>query len=170
MSREALYFTWMSITALYVAAIIFVLGFALLRGRSAEKYGALVYFASVVLSTIVNVVWSSDRAVIFEMTCDAAAAVGFLLLALRFNSLWLGAAMMVKGVQLALHATHLTDHQDLVVAGTNVYALGLTLISFVILGIIFGGTLASVRHGRRTRAAAVAPGGARDPRVAPAQA
>ena len=103
------------------------------------------------------------QAVVLEMVCDSCAAAGFLVLALRYNSVWLGAAMMVKGAQLALHATHLTDHEDPHVAGANLYALGLTVISFAILGIILAGTIASVGARRRaasTPAGAAAPGSA----------
>ena len=167
MTREALNLIWLGILALYAGGLLSVVGFAMLKGRPSERYGAVVYLASVLISTLLNSVFLGAQAVVLEMVCDSCAAVGFLALALRYNSLWLGAAMMVKGVQLALHATHLTDGQDLVIAGTNVYALGLTFISFAILGIIFGGTLASVRERRRAPAETRSARGSASGRPAP---
>jgi hypothetical protein len=83
---------------------------------------------------------------------DAPVAVVFLVLAIRYNSLWLGAAMMFKGVQLSLHATHLTDEADSKIAGANVYSLELCFVSLLISAALIGGTFAAIRERRARRA------------------
>ena len=60
--------------------------------------------------------------------------------------------MIAKGLQLLLHTTHLTDVEDIKMGGLNLYAFSLTLISFIILMIILGGTLSSMRARRRDAA------------------
>ncbi len=57
--------------------------------------------------------------------------------------------MMIKGVQLAMHATHLTDADDPHFAGMNLYAVSLDLINLMISFTIIGGTLASTRARRK---------------------
>ena len=139
--------------ALYAVFLGVMLGVCLLawfKGRPADKYGALVFLASVGATMALEFGTGSLNPLVPELFFDGLEAAGFLFLAVRYNNLWLGAAMIAKGLQLALHATHLTDTQDPALGRINLYAASLTLISFIILMIILGGTLASIRARRAT--------------------
>ncbi len=77
---------------------------------------------------------------------------------MRFNSLWLGLAMVFSGVQLALHAAHFTDQADFSFGSVNGYILMLDLTNLLTLLSILGGTLASIRARHAGRDALTAHG------------
>ena len=145
--------------------VIVVIGsclFALIKGSGAERWGAALFVAANLGTLAFEMITGQNTPVTAEMFLDTAVAIGFLVLAIRYNNLWLGAAMMVKGVQLGVHATRLTDGEDAMVGGANLYALSLDLIAMVICAILFFGTLASIRRRKALRlqkssAAASAP-------------
>ncbi len=99
----------------------------------------------------VEIITRQSTPVTAELFFDTAVAVGFLALAIRYNNLWVGAAMMVKGLQLAVHATRLTDGADTIAGGVNLYAASLNLISLVICLILTGGTFATMRQRAKKR-------------------
>jgi hypothetical protein len=132
-------------TALLVGSCVL----AWFKGRQAERFGALLYFASALFDFVMRIGTGQNLAIVPELLVDALVAVGFLVLAIRYNSLWLGAAMMLKGVQLALHATHLTDESDIYIAGWNIYALSLNAVTVAISLTILLGTIASIRARRQ---------------------
>jgi hypothetical protein len=59
--------------------------------------------------------------------------------------------MMVKGLQLGVHGTRLTDGADTIAGGINLYAASLNLISLVICLILAGGTFAAMRQRAKNR-------------------
>lgn len=120
--------------------------FAWFKGGPAERYGAALFCISATGTFAFEILTGISTPVIFELFLDTAVAVGFLGLAIRYNNLWLGAAMMVKGVQLGIHATHLTDGEDPMFLGFNMYAAGLNLISLLICIILISGTAVSARQ------------------------
>ncbi len=124
---------------------------AWIRGGLAERLGAGLYFASASFDVAIRLATGQALAIVPELMFDGLVAVGFLVLAIRYNSLWLGAAMMLKGVQLALHAAHLTDGADLHIGPFNVYTLSLGVVSMLISSTIIAGTIAGMRSRRRTR-------------------
>jgi hypothetical protein len=154
MTSEARLIWDIAIYGLFLGSVIGICGFAWWKGRPAEKYGALLYVLSLAATMVLEFGAGSLKPIVPELFFDGLAAIGFLYLAIRYNNLWLGAAMMLNGVQLALHATRLTETSEAGVSGSiNIYALGLTLVSFAILLVILGGTLAGL-HVRRKSVAA----------------
>ena len=151
MTSEARFIADLVLYLVFGGAFFGVCLFAWLKGRTPERYGAALYFLSVSATLAFQLLTGQATPVVPELFFDAIVASGFLYLAVRYNSPWLGFAMIVKGLQLALHAIHLTDISDPVAGGLNLYAASLELISFVILGAIFCGTLASLRERRSTR-------------------
>jgi hypothetical protein len=123
--------------------------FAWLKGRPAERYGALAYALAALASLALSVLAKWEMPMLPTLGLDGLVAVVFLVLAVRYNNLWLGAAMMLKGVQLGLHATHLTTGADPRWAGANLYYLELCLVSVLISATLFAGTLAGMRERRR---------------------
>ncbi len=131
--------------------------FAWFKGGGAERYGAALFWISGLGTLGFEMVTGQATPVLEELFLDMAVAIGFLALSIRYNNLWLGAAMMVKGLQLAVHSTHLTDGEDPYLAGFNLYAASLNLISLLICGILIGGTVSSIRRRMRERREAVSP-------------
>jgi hypothetical protein len=131
--------------------IVGVCLFAWLKGRPAEKYGSTVFTASSLGAFAFEVVTGQAIPLAPEMFMDTAVAASFLVLAIRYNNLWLGAAMIVKGAQLALHGFHLTDMDDTQVAGFNLYTASLNLIAILIVLIFLTATVSSVRVRQQAR-------------------
>ena len=124
--------------------------FAWFKGGPAERYGGAIYTASV-LGEFLLVLAGYNLPTLAELGLDSLVATGFLWLAIRYNSLWLGAAMMIKGLQLGLHAMHLTDMTDPTFKFFNLYLLALDLISLMISLTILLATLASMRAQRKAK-------------------
>ena len=140
--------------------------FAWFKGGPAERLGSSLFSASVLGTTLAELVTGQGTPVMYELFLDTGVAIGFLALSIRYNNLWLGAAMIVKGVQLAIHATHLTDGDDPYFLGFNLYAAGLNLISLLISFIMLGGAIATICQRVRRRSEAhevVLPAGGRVP-------
>jgi hypothetical protein len=143
--------------------------FAWIKGGAAERWGALLYAGATLLTMGFELATGQSTPVVEELFLDTAEAAGFLALAVCYNNLWVGVAMMVKGMQLAIHATHLTDGEDPMFLGFNLYAAGLNLDSLLICLILAGGTFAAMRQrAKRRREAAAAPRSPslREPRIA----
>jgi hypothetical protein len=119
--------------------------FAWFKGGPADRIGGALFGIAVLATVGFELITGQSTPVVPELLLDTTVATGFLGLAIRFNSLWLGAAMIVAGIQLAVHATHLTDGEDPMFAGFNLYAASLNLISLVICLILIAGTMASIR-------------------------
>jgi hypothetical protein len=85
--------------------------------------------------------------------CDLALAVGLLVLAIRYSSMWLGAAMLLQSLGLGLHGLELV--------GDGVSRLGYRMavgaMSDLMLLCVIGGTLASARRQWAERKGKTAP-------------
>ena len=136
--------------------------FAWIKGGPAERYGCTLFGGAIVFTIVTQMLTGQSTPVIGELFLDTAVAVGFLALAICYNNLWLGAAMMVKGLQLAVHATRLTDGEDAVAGGVDLYAASLNLIALLICLILLGGTVATMRRRARQRRAAAAASSRQD--------
>ena len=139
----------LTLFAVFFGGLVIVCILAWLKGRPAERYGATYYLVSVAGTTALELITGKATPAVPELFLDASVAICFLWLAIRYNNLWLGGAMMVKGLQLALHSIHLTDGTDPSVGGVNLYAAGLSLISFTIVTIIGAGTVVGIVERRR---------------------
>ncbi len=150
----------MVITLIGLALLAAVFGFALWKGDVAARLGAAVYTVAWLVTIGVEIYTNSvPFAVILSL--DTLVATVFLVLAIRYNSLWLGAAMMLQGIQLGMHAMYFTSAPDVSFYGYNVFALVLNLISLFILITIAGAVGATVfrRAQQRRWAARRAPAG-----------
>lgn len=139
-----------SLNALLVGSCVY----AIVKGRPAERLGGLLYLISFLFDTVIALVNGKFVGMVPVLMFDAAVAVGFLVLAIRYNNLWLGAVMMLKGVQLAFHATHLTDETDMHIGALNIYVLGVNATCIMIALTLIMATRSSVRA-RRSRQQAV---------------
>jgi len=151
MTSEARFFVNAAIVPLCTLSPVAACLFAWFKGGPAERFGSTLFTLSVLGTTLAELITGQGTPVLQELFLDFGVAVGFLALAIRYNNLWLGAAMMVKGLQLAIHATHLTDGEDPTVFGFNLYAALLNIISLVICFILVGGTVSVMRQRARRR-------------------
>ena len=141
----------MVITLIGLALLAAVFALAMWKGDVAARLGAAAY-AGAWLLTIGVELYTNSIPFALILSLDTFVATAFLVLAIRYNSLWLGAGMMLQGVQLGMHAMYFTSTPDTTFMGFNLFALVLNLISLVILITIagaVGGTLYKrVRHRR----------------------
>jgi hypothetical protein len=144
------------ITLIGLSLLAAVFALAMWKGDVAARLGAIVYAGAWLVAIGVELYTNTvPFAVILSL--DTLVATAFLVLAIRYNSLWLGAGMMLQGVQLGMHAMYFTSAPDATFLGFNVFALVLNLISLFILITIAGAVGATMfrrlRHGRSGRAA-----------------
>ena len=123
--------------------------FALWKGGPPERLGAatiiVVWIGTVIAQALPPPAYSD----ISLLVSDGLAAVGFLVVAIRFSSLWLGGAMMCEAVAFVAHAMRLSDNERTHWHGANVYVLVVNVSSYLVLSVLIGGAIATIRRRRR---------------------
>lgn len=127
--------------------LVATFAFALWKGDVAERLGSGFNLAAGLFAMFLQHTVDADLEPVAQLAVDAALAAGFLFLAIRFASLWLGVAMLLQAVQFSLHAYYLVgdikpDH--LFAEINNVDSLGILIC-------IIGGTVVSWRRRVRKR-------------------
>lgn len=138
------------ITQIIWAAILVVCMFGLLKGGPAERFGAGLTLGIAVAFQIVNIIiLPAEARAVPHLVLDGVLALGFLVLSVRYASLWLGGVMLLQGVQFSLHAyffvTKLTPGVTYAVVN-----------NLVTCGTLVGILLGTVAYLRQTRAALAA--------------
>ncbi|MGH7009720.1 MAG: hypothetical protein ACREEX_02690, partial [Caulobacteraceae bacterium] len=92
--------------------LVAVFAFAAWKGEQAEKLGAAFNLAAGLLAAPVQhyrgaYTLGIDTPGLILLGIDGLLAAGFLWLALRYASLWLGGALLLQAVQFSLHAYYL---------------------------------------------------------------
>ncbi|MHB8530705.1 MAG: hypothetical protein ACYC8V_14500 [Caulobacteraceae bacterium] len=93
--------------AFFIAILIAAFAFALWKGDRPARLGASFNLIAGLLATLFYKLLRPDVQPLAELAVDAGLAAGFLFLALRYASLWLGAALLLQAVQFSLHAYYL---------------------------------------------------------------
>jgi len=78
--------------------------FAVWKGGPAERIGAGVIFCATVAPPALHAIAPADLIPLIDLTADGLVGVAFLLLALRYGSVWLGVTMLLFAAQFALHS------------------------------------------------------------------
>jgi hypothetical protein len=94
-----------------VASLFVALGFAWWRGGPPERMGATFNVSVGIFAMVLDNVLQRDVRPMADLALDAGLAVGFLALAVRYASLWLGGAMMLQAVQFSMHAYYLVSER-----------------------------------------------------------
>jgi len=130
------------------AATLAVLGFAWWKGGSAERYGASLKLITSLFAFSVHHLFNQETISVALLVADGVLAVGFLILAIRYSSLWIGAAMLLQAGQFSLHAWYLVAElqRDLF------YAVANNLVTLSILLCILAGTIIAWRARLRAQA------------------
>jgi hypothetical protein len=136
---------------LLTAAILGVTIFAWAKGGWPERLGASLNLLIAVLFLVLQFGMSPAMLPPGLLVLDGLLGIGFLGLAIRYTSLWLGAAMLLQAAQFSLHAFYYVTAKafDLLFAVVN------NVVSWGILIAIVAGTFASWAQTRR--AAKTAP-------------
>jgi len=85
--------------------------FALVKGGKAERLGAGVILANLVLMFGLQAILPPSTMSVVQLGLDAVTAVALLGLAVLYASFWLGAVMMLYAVQFALHAYYFVSER-----------------------------------------------------------
>lgn len=121
------------------ALIFCVCVFAMAKGGQAERYGAMIVVAGTVGVAAVHMTIPREFQGGLLLALDGFVGGGFLLLALRYASFWLGGALLLQAIQFSLHAYYFVTgaRRD------NTYALINNLDSAgVLLCILLGALIA----------------------------
>ena len=132
---------------LWILSVATVL-LAWLRGGPAERLGATMILVGNLLVVAIHFLVPGEPLALALLMTDAALAVGFLIVAMRYLSPWLGLAMILQAIQFSLHAYYLVGekpHDDLYRAINN-------FNTFAILLIILAATILSALRYRSPRA------------------
>jgi hypothetical protein len=84
-------------------------GFALWKGDLATRVAAIAYAILEITTLIINPHVGDVSGETILLAADFICAVVFLLLAVRYANLWLGAAMLFQAAQFSLHAWYLVN-------------------------------------------------------------
>lgn len=130
-----------------LAVFFTVCALALVKGGPPERFGALIVLGATVGVELIHSFGPRDLQSLLLLGIDGLVAAGFLLIALRYASLWLGGAMLLQAVQFSLHAYYLVTEQRL----DQNYKIINNIDTFGVLLCILIGTILTWR--KRARAA-----------------
>ncbi len=138
---------------LSVVALCVCCGLAVWKGGPAERGGALMILVTWLFTLLASAVTRSYVPAIAFLASDAVLAAGLLLLAVRFSSLWMGAAMLLQATSLSLHAAYFAaEKADLGPHTLRLYVAGKNAASFLMLLVILAAGM--VAWFKRSRGAA----------------
>jgi hypothetical protein len=130
--------------------VVLSVAFAWWKGGAPERVGALFNGVICLGVTIVQALIHESLQTLPILIADGLLAVGFLILAIRYASLWLGAAMLLQAMAFSMHSALLLGVLQPGIAyyaAMNVMSLG------VLLSIILGTAYAWVIRRRKARMA-----------------
>lgn len=129
--------------------IIAACAFVFAKGGPGERYGAGMYALFLVGSVVYEAISGQSAPALAMLGVDLAIAVGFLILAVRYNNLWMGAAMILQGIAFGLHVSRLTEAVEPRIFGLHFYVLALNVIAVLIIFIMIGATISTLRRNKR---------------------
>jgi len=127
------------------AMVLLICAFAWIKGDRPVRLGVIFVLAAAIAAMAVHLLVPQEWQPILLLADDGLLAMGFLLLALRYASVWLGGAMLLQAVQFSLHAYYFVaerTHDRLYSIINNIDSLG------VLACILFGAVLAWRKRAR----------------------
>lgn len=89
------------------ALTIAVCLFATWKGGPPERAGAWLILGVIILGRICNYLLPHSVQPILQLLFDSITAMGLLIIAVRYASLWLGGAMILYAIQFSLHSYYM---------------------------------------------------------------
>lgn len=108
--------------------------YAWLKGAVPERLGAAFLLLATVAARVIDMGLPLDGRQAPTLVGEGLLALGFLVLAIRYASLWLGGAMILQGMQFSLHAFYIVmekPHDRLFAIVSNLVTLGIVLCILV---------------------------------------
>ena len=139
---------------LSIIALVLCCGFAVWKGDLAERAGALLIVTTWVITLVASAATKSYMPATAFLASDGIMAIGLLILAIRYSSLWMGLAMLVQATALSFHAAYFAaDPDEISKKVLHFYVMGKNLASVGLLVIILAATVTSIlkRHRRQVR-------------------
>jgi hypothetical protein len=134
---------------LLAIAIVAVALFAWFKGRWPERLGAGANLAAAVAVLVGQQMMGLSSFAPELLVIDGLLGLSFMVLAVRFASLWLGAAMLLQAVQFTLHAFYYVTNKPF----DRLFVIVNNCVSWGVLLSIVAGTLATWIRATRARAA-----------------
>lgn len=123
-------FSFVTVWTLLWVLVLAVCGFAYLRGGQAERGGAILIAGACLVTALVEGALltlfdavDQKSFLLVRLISGGGLALGFLILAVRFTHLWLGAAMILQASVFSLQAYYFVldrPHDALYAASNNV--------------------------------------------------
>lgn len=136
-------------TLLGLASLAATGAFAWWKGGRAERLGTLMLAVSWLGADVARGFSGQMMPIIPLLASDALTSAAFLYIAIRYSSLWLGAAMIFRAIGFALHAAQLSDSDAPRWHGFIIYLLINNILSYLVLLSLAGGTVATMVQRRR---------------------
>jgi hypothetical protein len=133
---------------LLLAAIVGVTVLAWVKGGWPERIGSAVNLAGALVFTLGQQFVGLNGFSLGLLVLDGVLGVSFLVLAIRYASLWLGAAMLLQAAQFSLHAFYYVTTKPF----NRLFAVVNNVVSWGILIAIVAGVFASWIQTRRAMA------------------
>ena len=134
-----------------LVSLVLSCGFAIWKGSEAVRAGALLILVTWFVTLAASAVTRSYVPAIAFLASDGIMAMGLLFLAVRYSNWWMGAAMLLQAIALAMHAGYFAaERDDLSRHVLHNYVLAKNLASAGLLLIILAATIANIL--RRPRA------------------
>lgn len=143
-------------TLMGLAALLSTAAFAWWKGGPAERLGTLILCVSAIGGDVARAFSGQLAPTVTMFVSDMFLSLGFLYIAIRYSSLWLGAAMIFQGCAFSFHATQLDDSDLPRWHGMVIYLLVHNILSYLVMLTLVGGTLATILKRRKPQTAAAA--------------
>lgn len=140
------------IVQLFYLSTFLACAFAFWKGGPAERIGAVVILCAMLAPPLAHAVVPASLLPVVDLTFDGLVGVAFLLLILRYGSVWLGITMLLYAGQFALHSFYFVTQKPadrLHAEVNNLVFLGVSLSLWL-------GAVLAWRRQRRLAAAAKA--------------
>jgi hypothetical protein len=121
--------------------VALVCALAWLRGSAPEKWGGGIVVAGAVYALALNWLHLDAMHSYLLLAGEGAMGMGFLMLAMRYASAWLGGAMIFQAVQFSLHAYYLVAAKP----HDNFYAVVNNVDTLAVLACLLTGTIMTWR-------------------------
>ena len=142
---------------LELTLLVATCAFAMIKGGAAERLGSVAILASYMGDNVAIALDLGKFPLFWIFASDFALAMGLLIIAVRYTSLWLGGAMLLQSIALCSYGLAVTGDG---LQNRSYIALN-NILSFLMLACILAGTVASWRKrvaGRKAEGAVAAPG------------
>jgi hypothetical protein len=123
-------------------ALVAVCSLAWWKGDRPSRLSGGILMIGALIAWLINFQFGRVAGAVPMLLSEGLMAMGFLFVAVRYASLWLGAVMVLQGIQFSLHAYYF------VIERSHDYLYGLinNLDTYAIMACILGGTITAWRR------------------------